>query len=45
MYVQNPGKFGGPWDPMYAQNLGDSSGWIEVYAEVRGNLESHCLAG
>jgi len=29
---------------MYVQNLGDSSGWIEVYVEVQGNLEGHHIA-
>ena len=29
MYVQNPGKFGGPWGQMYVQNLGDSVGWYK----------------
>jgi hypothetical protein len=38
--VQNPGKFGGPWDQMYVQNPGDFIGWTEVYGEIRGNSEA-----
>jgi hypothetical protein len=41
MYVQNPGKFGGPWYLMYVQNLGNFIGQTKVYIEIRGNLESH----
>jgi len=38
MYVQNLGKFGGPWHLMYVQNLSDFIGWTKVYVEIRGNL-------
>jgi hypothetical protein len=37
MYVQNPGKFWGPWGQMYVQNPGDFVGWTEVYVKIRGN--------
>ena len=36
MYVQNLGKFGGPWDQMYVQNMGYFIGWTQVYVKIRG---------